>query len=187
MRHKPARPLHCSLIARVLAAATAHATTVIDNANGYTLNAQGDVVRFAALAFDDAGRILSVGSAADVAEKIATEAPQAQHVDMAGRTVLPGLIDAHGHVFSLGEMLTQLDLSAATSLPQALAAIDDYARANGQAKWVRGRGWNQESWKLGRFPTAQELDGVVADRPVWLERVDGHAGWANGRQVYRKP
>ena len=179
MRHKPTRPLQCTLIALVLAAATAHATTVIDNANGYTLNAKGDVVQFASLAFDDAGRIIAVGTAAEVNAK----APQAKHVDMAGRTVLPGLIDAHGHVFGLGEMLTQLDLSATTSLPQALAAIGDYARANARAAWVRGRGWNQENWKLGRFPTAQELDGVVADRPVWLERVDGHAGWANGRAL----
>jgi predicted amidohydrolase YtcJ len=179
MRHKPARPLQCTVIALALAAATAHATTVVDNANGYTLNAQGDVVQFASLAFDDAGRILAVGAAAEVAAK----APQAKHVDMAGRTVLPGLIDAHGHVFGLGEMLTQLDLSATASLPQALAAIRDHARANGEAKWVRGRGWNQENWKLGRFPTAQELDGAVADRPAWLERVDGHAGWANGRAL----
>ncbi|MCS0583414.1 amidohydrolase [Massilia pinisoli] len=176
---KPTRPLQCSMLALVVAAAAAHATTVIDNANGYTLNAQGDVVQFTSLAFDDAGRILAVGAAADVAAKV----PRATHVDMAGRTVLPGLIDAHGHVFGLGEMLTQLDLSATTSLPQALAAIGDYARANAKAAWVRGRGWNQENWKLGRFPTAQELDGVVADRPVWLERVDGHAGWANGRAL----
>ena len=179
MRHKPTRPLQCTLIALALTAATAHATTVIDNANGYTLNAKGDIVQFASLAFDDAGRILAVGTAAEVNAK----APQAKHVDMAGRTVLPGLIDAHGHVFGLGEMLTQLDLSATTSLQQALAAIGDYARANAKAAWVRGRGWNQENWKLGRFPTAQELDGVVADRPVWLERVDGHAGWANGRAL----
>jgi predicted amidohydrolase YtcJ len=179
MRHKPARPLQYTLIALALTAATAHATTVIDNANGYTLNAKGDVVQFASLAFDDAGHILAVGTAAETNAK----APQAKHVDMAGRTVLPGLIDAHGHVFGLGEMLTQLDLSATTSLQQALAAIGDYARANGTAAWVRGRGWNQENWKLGRFPTAQELDGVVADRPVWLERVDGHAGWANGRAL----
>lgn len=176
---KPTRPLQCSMVALALAAAAAHATTIIDNANGYTLNAQGDVVRFASLAFDDDGRILAVGTAADVAAKV----PQATHVDMAGRTVLPGLIDAHGHVFGLGEMLTQLDLSATTSLPQALAAIGDYARANAKAAWVRGRGWNQENWKLGRFPTAHELDGAVADRPVWLERVDGHAGWANGRAL----
>jgi predicted amidohydrolase YtcJ len=183
LRHKPTRPLQYSLAALALAATAAHATTVIDNANGYTLDAKGDVVQFASLAFDDAGRIVAVGTAADVAEKTATSAPQAKHVDMAGRTVLPGLIDAHGHVFGLGEMLMQLDLSATTSLQQALGAIGAYARANGERAWVRGRGWNQENWKLGRFPTAQELDGAVADRPAWLERVDGHAGWANSRAL----
>lgn len=176
--------LHCSLfvLASCGALAAANADTVIDNANGYTLNAKGDVVQFASLAFDDKGRLLAVGTAKEVAAK----APKAKHVDMQGRTVLPGLIDAHGHVFGLGEMLTQLDLSTTTSLPQALKAIGDYDKANarGDAKaWLRGRGWNQENWKLGRFPTAKELDGVVSNRPVWLERVDGHAGWANSRAL----
>jgi predicted amidohydrolase YtcJ len=174
-------PLQCSLfvLAACGALSAARADTVIDNANGYTLNAKGDIVQFASMAFDDNGRITAVGAAKEVAAK----APQAKHVDMAGRTVLPGLIDAHGHVFGLGEMLTQLDLSATTSLQQALGAIADYARANPQGAWLRGRGWNQENWKLGRFPTAKELDGVVSERPVWLERVDGHAGWANSRAL----
>lgn len=171
-------PLQCSLLAATsFCALAAHADTVIDNANGYTLNAKGDVVQFASMAFDDNGRIIAVGSANEVAAK----APNAKHVDLQGRTVLPGLIDAHGHVFGLGAMLTQLDLSTSTSLDGALKAIADYARANPQQAWIRGRGWNQEIWKLGRFPTAKELDGAVADRPVWLERVDGHAGWANSR------
>jgi predicted amidohydrolase YtcJ len=174
-------PLQCSLfvLAACGALSAARADTVIDNANGYTLNAKGDVVQFASLAFDDKGRITAVGSAKEVAAK----APKARHVDMAGRTVLPGLIDAHGHVFGLGEMLTQLDLSATTSLQGALDAIAGYARANPQGAWLRGRGWNQENWKLGRFPTARELDGVAGERPAWLERVDGHAGWANSRAL----
>jgi predicted amidohydrolase YtcJ len=173
-------PLQCSLfVLAVTGALCAQADTVIDNANGYTLNARGDVVQFSSMAFDDNGKIIAVGAAKDVAAR----APQAKHVDMAGRTVLPGLIDAHGHVFGLGAMLTQLDLSATTSLQQALGAIADYARANPQGAWLRGRGWNQENWKLGRFPTAKELDGVVGERPVWLERVDGHAGWANSRAL----
>lgn len=174
-------PLQSSLI--VLAAcgalSIAHADTVIDNANGYTLNAKGDIVQFSALAFDDKGRITAVGTA----QEVAARAPKAKHVDLKGRTVLPGLIDAHGHVFGLGEMLTQLDLSGTTSLQQALEAIKAYSGANPQGAWLRGRGWNQENWKLGRFPTAKELDTIVADRPVWLERVDGHAGWANSRAL----
>ena len=173
------KPLQSALFALMAggAMAAAHADTVIDNANGYTLNAKGDVIQFASMAFDDNGKIIAVGGASEVAAR----APNAKHVDLRGRTVLPGLIDAHGHVFGLGAMLTQLDLSTSTSLDGALKSIADYARANPRQAWVRGRGWNQEIWKLGRFPTAKELDGAVPDRPVWLERVDGHAGWANSR------
>jgi len=170
----------CSLIVLAVAGSLpAHAATLIDNANGYTLNTKGDLVQFTALAFDDAGRIIAVGTSADVAAK----APQAKRIDMKGRTLLPGLIDAHGHVFGLGQQLTQLDLFNSTSLAGALKSIGEYAGANPGHPWLRGRGWNQENWKLGRFPTAAELDAVVSDRPVWLERVDGHAGWANSRAL----
>ena len=167
------------LVLAALGSLPAMADTVIDNANGYTLNAKGDLVQFTAMAFDDQGRIIAVGGSADVAGK----AKNARRIDMQGRTVLPGLIDAHGHVFGLGQQLTQLDLFSTTSLEQALKSIGDYARANPNHAWIRGRGWNQENWKLGRFPTAAELDAVVSDRPVWLERVDGHAGWANRRAL----
>jgi predicted amidohydrolase YtcJ len=170
----------CSaFVLAALALASAQADTVIVNANGYTLNAKGDLVQFAALAFDDQGKIVAVGSAAEVTAK----APAARQVDLKGKTVLPGLIDAHGHVFGLGQMLTQLDLSQTTSLQGALKAIGDYARVNPGQGWLRGRGWNQENWKLGRFPTALDVDAVVSDRPVWFERVDGHAGWANSRAL----
>ena len=170
----------CSLIVLAVAGSLpVHAATLIDNANGYTLNTKGDLVQFTALAFDDAGRIIAVGASADVAAK----APQAKRIDMGGRTLLPGLIDAHGHVFGLGQQLTQLDLFNSTSLAGALKSIGEYAGANPGHPWLRGRGWNQENWKLGRFPTAAELDAVVSDRPVWLERVDGHAGWANTRAL----
>lgn len=173
--------LHCSLLvlASCGALSATAANTVIDHANGYTLGASGDIVQFASMAFDDNGKIVAVGSAAEVAAR----APGAKHVDMGGRTVLPGLIDAHGHVFGLGEMLIQLDLADTTSLQGAQKAIADYARANPKSAWLRGRGWNQEKWKLGRFPTAKELDAVVSDRPVWFERIDSHAGWGNSRAL----
>ncbi len=175
------RLIHSSLF--VLAAAGvisgAHADTIIDNANGYTLNKKNELVRFASMAFDDKGKIIAVGTAAQVA----AQAPKAKHLDMQGKTVIPGLIDAHGHIFGLGEQLTQLDLAGSASLAEALKATADYARANPSHAWLRGRGWNQEIWKLGRFPTAAELVAVVADRPIWLERVDGHAAWANTKAM----
>ncbi|MCC2961072.1 amidohydrolase [Massilia sp. IC2-278] len=170
----------CSMfVFAAVAAMSVQAQTVIENANGYTLDSKGELVQFSALAFDAQGKILAVGSAADVSAK----APGARRVDMGGKTLLPGLIDAHGHVFGLGQMLTQLDLSQTTSLEGALKAIGDYSRANAGQGWLRGRGWNQENWKLGRFPTAADVDTVVSDRPVWFERVDGHAGWANSRAL----
>jgi hypothetical protein len=77
----------------------AHGATVIDNANGYTLDSKNQLLRFTSMAFDDKGRIIAVGSA----EHTAARAKKARHVDMGGKTVLPGLIDAHGHVFGLGQ------------------------------------------------------------------------------------
>lgn len=172
------RLIHSSLLV-LLTAGAAHAATVIDIANGYTLNSQGALVRFSSMAFDDKGKIIAVGSAAQTRAK----APTARHIDLQGKTVLPGLIDAHGHVFGLGDMLTQLDLAGSASLADAQKAASAYAAANPSHAWLRGRGWNQEIWKLGRFPTAAELDAAVADRPMWLERVDGHAAWANTRAM----
>jgi predicted amidohydrolase YtcJ len=93
--------------------------------------------------------------------------------------MIPGLIDAHGHVMGYGLSLITLDLSDTRSLAEAQTKIRAYAQANDSRKWIIGTGWNQEQWGLGRFPTAAELDAAVGDMPVWLERVDGHAGWAN--------
>ena len=175
------RLVHSSVLVLLAAGAVglAHADTVIDNANGYTLDQQGKLLRFSSMAFDDKGRITAVGSAAQTKAK----APKAKHIDMQGKTVLPGLIDAHGHVFGLGEQLIQLNLAGSASLADALKAAGAYAAAHPQHAWLRGRGWNQEIWKLGRFPTAAELDSVIADRPAFLERVDGHASWANTRAM----
>lgn len=169
------------LTASLALALQAHAApgTVIDNANGYTLDARDRLVQFQSLAFDAAGRIVAVGSA----QAVAAKAAGFTHVDVAGKTVLPGLIDAHGHVFGLGEIATGAELYSSTSLAGAVKAIAAFARANPQRGWVIGNGWNQETWKLGRFPTARELDGAVADRPALMHRVDGHAVWVNSRAL----
>ncbi|MFX7140566.1 amidohydrolase family protein, partial [Acinetobacter baumannii] len=81
----------------------------------------------------------------------------------------------HGHVFRLGFKTTEISLSATKSLQEAQGQIRDYAQKNPQRQWLLGYGWNQVNWKLGRFPTAAELDAAISDRPVRLVRVDGHA------------
>jgi predicted amidohydrolase YtcJ len=161
-----------------LAAPVARADTLVDNVNGVTLDKDGKLVRFSALVIGTDGRVkkLIKGS-----EKRPERPDFVQ--DGKGRTMLPGMIDAHGHVIGLGFQLMLLDLSGTKSLAEAQAAIKAYAAKNPDMPWILGRGWNQETWGLGRFPTAAEIDAVVADRPVWLERVDGHAGWANSAAI----
>jgi predicted amidohydrolase YtcJ len=167
------------IIAAALAALPAHADTIIDRANGYTLNAAGQLQRFTSLGFDDLGRVVAVGSEAQTAAAL----PKAEHIDAQGKTLLPGLIDAHGHVFELGEIASGVELYSPTTLNAAVKAVADFARSHPKKAWIIGFGWNQEIWKLGRFPTAAELDAVVNDRPVLLHRVDGHAVWVNTKAL----
>ena len=166
------------LIVLLTAAATSMQANAADlfvrNINGYTLGGDGALQRFSALLVDG-GKVVATGTDAQLVARAGT----ARVVDGHGRTLLPGLIDAHGHVMELGFASTQIDLTTTATLGAALAAIKTYAQQHGQAPWIRGRGWNQAIWKLGRFPTAKELDATSGDRPAWLERVDGHAAWAN--------
>ncbi|MFS2135463.1 amidohydrolase [Duganella sp. Dugasp56] len=172
-------PLAAAVSLALSAALPAQADTIIDHANGYTLNAGGALQRFTSLAFDDLGRIVAVGSEAETAARV----PKAQHIDAQGKTLLPGLIDAHGHVFELGEIASSVELFSPSTLNGALKAVADFSKSHPKNAWVIGFGWNQEIWKLGRFPTAAELDTVVADRPVLLHRVDGHAIWVNTKAL----
>lgn len=162
----------------VLAAPAAIADGLIENVNGITLDKDGKVVRFTGLLIGRDGKVSQLLTPRDKAPKQL----DFRH-DGKGLTMLPGLIDAHGHVIGLGFAALTLDLSGTNSLEEAQAAIRGYAAKYPDRRWIIGRGWNQEKWGLGRFPTAADLDTAVADRPVWLERVDGHAGWANSRAL----
>jgi predicted amidohydrolase YtcJ len=161
-------------LAALLLAVPAMADTLIENVNGYTLDKEGRLLRFNALLVGTDGKVKQLYRRGERR----VERPD-YLLDGRGRTLIPGLIDAHGHVMNLGLGALTLDLSDTNSLDEALARLRDYAAANPTPRWIVGRGWNQERWGLGRFPAAADLDRVVADRPVWLVRVDGHAGWAN--------
>ena len=161
----------------LLLAPAAQADGIVDNVNGITLDAKGAVVRFEALQIDPYGKVVAVYAKGQKRPR-----KLVWRLDLKGATIVPGMIDAHGHFMGLGFQQLQLDLAASTSLDDALARIGAYADKS-RAKWILGRGWNQESWQLGRFPTAADLDRAVRDRPVWLERVDGHAGWANSKAL----
>lgn len=151
----------------------AHADTALHNIAGYTSSDDG-IVEFSVLVFDDAGRVIATGDDALLASHT-----DATRVDGGGKTVLPGLIDAHAHVAGLGFLKTSLDLTAVPSVDDAVARIATYAKEKPHVRWITGRGWNQVLWPVQEFPNAAQIDAAVSDRPVWLRRIDGHAGWAN--------
>ncbi|SMF64045.1 amidohydrolase [Allosphingosinicella indica] len=161
-------------LAALLLAPAASADTLVDNVKGYTLNERGVLVTFEALLVGTDGRVKQLLRKGDRRP----DRPD-YRLDGRGRVMIPGLIDGHGHVLGLGFQAMQLDLSDTRSLEEAQVKIAAFAAANPSPRWIVGRGWNQERWNLGRFPTAADIDAVVRDRPVWLERIDGHAGWAN--------
>ncbi len=164
------RLLACVLL---LLALPVLADTALFNVNGYTPTADG-IQRFSVLVFDNDGKVVATGDEA-LLESLAA----VSRIDGEGRTVLPGLIDAHAHVAGLGFLKTSLDLAGVPSVDEAVARIAQYAKDKPHSRWITGRGWNQVLWPVKEFPGAADIDAVVSDRPVWLRRVDGHAGWAN--------
>ena len=128
-----------------------------------------------AMAWGADGRILAVGDAATLAARH----PDAERIDAGDATVIPGLIDAHAHLVSLGHALMQADLVGARSTDEIVQRLRTFARDLPADAWLMGRGWDQNLWPDTAFPTAAVLDAAFPDRPVVLERVDGHATWAN--------
>ena len=165
------------LVAFGLAAVAVADTTLISNINGYTFNSNQELVQFSALQFTD-----------DRVDHILTEAETLPKegirvIDGNGQTLLPGLIDAHGHILSYGRLLLQVDLGGSLSETEAAQRVADFYSKNEELEWIQGRGWNQVLWESNEFPGADSLDLVVSDKPVWLRRIDGHAGWANTKAM----
>lgn len=165
----------CAGVAGILLVpGAAEADSLIENVNGMTLDSEGKVIRFTGMVIDDDGKVKQLLDRRDKRPRDVDF-----QFDGKGQTLIPGFFDAHGHVMDMGFGALTLDLSGTRSLAEALAAIAKYAADNPNRQWIMGSGWNQEVWGLGRFPTAAELDAVVPDRPVFLDRVDAHAAWVN--------
>jgi predicted amidohydrolase YtcJ len=126
------------------------------------------------------GRIVAVGDEAQVKPFLGRAT---RRIALAGRAVVPGLTDAHVHVESLGASLENLDLVGAATLEEARRRVAARARTLRPGEWLLGRGWDQNDWPGQQFPTAADLDPVSGGQPVYLTRVDGHAGWANSKAL----
>lgn len=149
------------------------ADLVVTNARVYTV----DDVRPIAEAFAVRdGRVLFVGSAR---EALALKGPATRVLDVDGRTVVPGLVDAHAHLLGLGESLRRVVLQGTRSYDEVVARVVERARQLPAGSWILGRGWDQNDWVDTRFPTHEALSRAVPNHPVVLTRVDGHAVLAN--------
>ncbi|HEX9163756.1 MAG TPA: amidohydrolase [Thermoanaerobaculia bacterium] len=122
-----------------------------------------------------AGVIREVGTERDIRRAH----PYATIVGAPGAAILPGLTDAHAHLYGLGLSLDEVDLTGAASFDEVIARVKQRASTAPANEWTLGRGWDQTRWPAKEFPTAGPLDAALGDRPVWLKRVDGHAGLAS--------
>jgi predicted amidohydrolase YtcJ len=147
-------------------------TTHIHNVNGYTLNSAGELQRFKQITFD-ADTIIAVGD-----DLLSTDADIV--IDGNGQVMLPGIIDAHGHMLGLGDNLLSVDVRNAASERDAAQQVANFVAKHPQSSgWIVGRGWNQVLWPGKQFPTKSSLDKIAPNKPVVLSRVDGHAVWVN--------
>jgi hypothetical protein len=122
------------------------------------------------------GRVAFVGSER---EALLLRGPSTRLIDAAGQTVIPGMIDAHAHLFGLGTFLRDIDLTDTRSYDAIVARVAARVKDLPAGRWVIGRGWDQNKWGDTRFPTHEALSRVTPNNPVALRRIDGHALLAN--------
>ena len=157
------------------------AATLIHNISGHTSTIEG-LLQFDGLLIDDKGRVEKTLNQ-EAVDKLLKEKTTITVIDGKGKFLLPGLIDAHGHILGHGKALSSVDLVGSSSSTEAVERVALYNLKNPDSEWITGRGWNQVLWKSNRFPSAEMLDNAVPDKPVALARVDGHAMWINSRAM----
>ena len=149
------------------------ADLIVTNARIYTVDEAHPLAEAMAVR---GGKVQFVGSSGAV---MALKGASTRVIDLAGKTVIPGMVDAHGHVDNLGLALRTVDLTGTTSYDEVIARVVARARTTPAGQWIIGRGWDQNDWGDTRFPTHGKLTAAVPNNPVYLTRVDGHAGLAN--------
>jgi predicted amidohydrolase YtcJ len=163
----------------VLLAATGACGQMADlavvNARIYTVNPKQPTA--AAMAVRG-GLIVAVGN--DVSKLIG---PATKVIDAKGATVLPGLIDSHGHVEGLGSFLENLDFRGVTSEKEIANKVREAAKTAKPGEWILGRAWDQNLFATKQFPTADSISEAAPNNPVSLTRVDGHAAWVNKKAM----
>lgn len=145
---------------------------IVHHAQIYTVN--NEFATAEAMAVQD-GKIVAVGTNDEILKEYKSDSL----VDAKGASVYPGFIDAHAHFLGYGQSLYAVDLMFVPSWEEAIARVKDFAAKHPGKGWIKGRGWDQNRFPGKQFPTNAELNILFPDRPVLLERVDGHASIAN--------
>jgi predicted amidohydrolase YtcJ len=163
------------ILALFAMAAFGQADLAVTGARIYTVNSANPTASAIAV---KAGKVLAVGE--DVTAFIG---PATRKIDARGATILPGFIDSHGHMSSLGDSLEVLDLRGTKSELEIAELVRKAALGRKPGEWIRGRSWDQNNWPGRQFPTATAISAAAPNNPVYLTRVDGHAGWVNRRAM----
>ncbi|MGI9548339.1 MAG: amidohydrolase [Flavobacteriaceae bacterium] len=152
------------------------ADLIVINANIYTVDKAFS--KATAIAVRD-GKFLAVDSARIIRETYEADLI----IDAEGKTMVPGLIDAHCHFYGLGLAEQQVNLNGTKSFAEVLNRVNRYYAENNPAQ-ILGRGWDQNDWEVKEFPTREKLDSLYPEIPVVLERVDGHAFLVNQKMLH---
>ena len=150
---------------------------ILHNARIYTVDARNSVAEAVAISGD---RILRAGSNADI---LGLETSSTRIVDVRGAAIVPGLHDAHGHVVGLGQSLQDVDLRGTQSFEEVVGRVRRRLTTARPGEWVVGRGWDQNDWPEKDWPAHDLLSAASPDNPIYLTRVDGHAGLANRKAM----
>ena len=145
---------------------------IVHHAQIYTVN--NEFATAEAMAVQD-GKIVAIGTNDEILKVYQSDSL----VDAKGAAVYPGFIDAHAHFLGYGQSLYSVDLMFVPSWEEAITRVKDFAAKHPGKGWIKGRGWDQNRFPGKQFPTNAELNALFPDRPVILERVDGHASIAN--------
>jgi predicted amidohydrolase YtcJ len=158
-------------------AAQPPADLIVTNARIYTVDDSRPFVSAMAVR---GGKVAFIG---DQRGAMTLRGANTRIVDLGGRTVIPGMVDAHGHVANLGNALANVDLVGSTSIEDVVARV--VARAQGRAanSWVIGRGWDQNRWGNTAWPSHDKLTAATPNNPVVLTRIDGHATYVNKKAM----
>jgi predicted amidohydrolase YtcJ len=144
---------------------------LLTNGRIYTLDGRDAVVDTVVVRD---GRIAFTGRRADV-----NAGPGEETIDLQGRAVLPGLVDAHGHLMHLARARLSFDARGLGSEEEIARRIGERASTRPRGDWITGRNWDQNLWPGRQFPSKATLDATAPAHPVALVRIDGHATWAN--------